>query len=774
MNPGASARTRPGRTARRARTPARLHHKHWLGLILAGHLLLALVYSILIPPWEAHDEWAHYKHAAYIAENLALPNPGQRLTHEFQFDEASQPPLYYLLAAVPMLAVNTDDGYRPVVNPYAVSGTGSGGVNFVLHDREQEKWPWHGTLLALHLGRMVSVLIGTLGLLATYALVRQLSPRAPDIALIATAIQGFAPQYVFLGSVITNDILLIALETLFLYACMRLLREGPTARATFLLGLATVLALLTKYLALAILPLAGIALAVTVWLHRKESTPPRRVLYSALLLLAVLGLPTLLLLGRNYLLTGAVIPRDPVAQAALLGGLQRDHFLGLDWSAVPTALAYGFRTYWVSFGWGNIGTRDWVYGVWLGILLVGMVGVVGWLRRREHRRLLPQLTMAGLFALSVIALPLLRELIHDSSFLRGRYILPTLPLTSWIIAQGWAQIAGRAWAWGRSLLLLWTIGLTVLLLPFLLLPAYSPPTRAGEHAPQTHQVLYARFGDAAELVSADVGFVPLARPGEGLPVTLTWRVLARTDEPYTLAIHLVGMGGQSYGSIATYPGRGNAATTVWEPGTLFSETYWIVVEDAGPTPTRGSINVSLFREEEGRRRYLPVYDAQGNPVGDTLNFGALRIDRPADEAPVAEATQPILAEFNDTLLLTEVRLADLPQRAGWATPVLLRWLARNPGPPDLTVSVQLLDQSGQWVAGSDGPPSIELTPDLWRSGDRLHVIRWLRLPPDLPPGTYRVIVTLYRSSDMTRLPARTPDGHPLPDNAWPAGEIVIE
>ena len=84
--------------------------RRWFLLILGIHLLLAVVYSIVVPPWEAHDEWAHYRYAAYIAEHLALPDPDQRLTTEFEFDEASQPPLYYLLAAVPMLAVDSEDG----------------------------------------------------------------------------------------------------------------------------------------------------------------------------------------------------------------------------------------------------------------------------------------------------------------------------------------------------------------------------------------------------------------------------------------------------------------------------------------------------------------------------------------------------------------------------------------------------------------------------------------------------------------------------------------
>jgi len=223
-------------------------------LILVGHIALALWYSLVIPPWEAHDEWPHFRHAAYIAENLALPDPGQRLTTEFEFDEASQPPLYYLLAAAPMLAVDLSDGYRPVVNPYASRGTGEGGVNFVLHDPAAESWPWQGTLLALHLGRLVSVFISTLALVAAWLLLRLLSPARASVALASVGLMAFAPQFVFLSAVMTNDILLVAVETALLYAALVLVRDGLSTRRLLALGAWTALGLLSKYLALAMLP----------------------------------------------------------------------------------------------------------------------------------------------------------------------------------------------------------------------------------------------------------------------------------------------------------------------------------------------------------------------------------------------------------------------------------------------------------------------------------------------------------------------------------------
>ncbi|NOZ48451.1 MAG: hypothetical protein GXP37_00190 [Chloroflexi bacterium] len=746
---------------------SRLNQHRWLMLILAGHLLLALIYSVVVPPWEAHDEWAHYRYAASIAENLALPDPSQRLTTEFEFDEASQPPLYYLLAAVPMLAVDTEDGYHPVVNPYAIRGTGMGGVNFVVHDPSIEGWPWRGTMLALHLGRLVSALLSTLGLYITFLLARLLSPRRPSVALIATALQAFTPQYIFLSAVMTNDILLIVLETALLTLSLRVLHYGPDLRRMGWLGLMAGLTLLTKYLALAVLPLL-LVVVIMAWRRSHNTLKRRQVGAACLLMLGVMTAVGGALLARNVWLTGMLFPRDPLSQAAILGSLTGAGSLQFDWQAIPAALRYGFETYWVSFGWGNVATATWVYGVWLGIWLSGMVGFIVWLRQAEATRARSLWLPLILFLAAVISLPLVRELIHESVFLRGRYILSTLPLIAWMIAQGWAQLSGRYWPQARKVLIAWPVGLSIVLIPTLIIPAYSPPP--SQAAAPTSE-LFARFDDVVELLRYDIWPEGSVEVGDGLAVTLSWRVLGRTSQPYTLAVHLVGAGQQSYGSVTTYPGDGNAATTVWQPGTVFSETYWLIVKDNGPTPTGGQIAVTLFNESD--HQLLPVFDPAGQPAGDAVRFGSIRIDAAADANRTANPSPQPLARFDDALILTAASIPSLHFAPGWGVPVLLRWQALAPISQEIKLSIQLLTNEGVWLAGNDGPPSTNLPPDLWQAGDTLHATRWLQLPHDLPPGSYTLIATFYRTADLQRLPATDAAGQPLPHDAFVIGDISV-
>lgn len=742
----------------------------WLALIMLSHLFLSAWYSVVIPAWEAHDEWPHYRYAAYIAENGRLPDPNRRLTHEFAYDEATQPPLYYLLAAIPMLFVDTEPAYRPVVNPFAARGTGVGGVNMVVHDGEVEGWPWRGVFLALHMGRFVSVVIGTVGLWFTWRVARSLSPAAPEVALAATAIQAWTPQYVFLGAVMTNDILFIVTATAFLDALLRLVRDGPERRQLVVVGLGLALALLTKYLALALVPVAFMGLFLARR-HRQGSV-------SWLLLrgLAVTMLPLLLLVGlwlaRNAVLAGRPLPRDVTAQDVLWRSLVAGQFPAFEVMAVPAAIAYGFRTYWVSFGWGNVGAPVWVDQVWLGLLGVAIAGWVLWWWRTKPNRALPGIALV--FVGAILVLPLVRALLHETTFLPGRYVLATLPVVAWMLAQGWAAWAGRLRAFVLVLLTAWPIALTIALVPLLLQPAYAPPPTLSptEVELTPGEPVNIRFGGLARLIRIDLGPQPVAVVGRGLAVTLTWEVLARSREPYTLAIHLLGAGDLSYGSYTAYPGNGNAATNVWRPGTRFRETYWLPVTAGGTTPAAGRLKITFFREHEGGIVSLPVYDAADRPLGHVAYLGALRIEQSLPPA-LAAPSSPVV-RFGDAIALTDADFPPSELRPGWALPIVLYWQALAAVSESLHVSVQLLDGEGRWQAGADGPVASQLPPHLWQPGDRLTTVRWVELPADLPPGRYRLIVVLYWTDDLVRLDAITPDGFILPDGAWPLGEVVVE
>lgn len=191
----------------------------WLVVsILVGHFALSAVYSVATPIWEGPDELGHYRHVRFLVTNLSLPGPEASSS---ALDQLTHPPLYYMVTAILTSWVDTSDNLTPTANPLAATGTMEGGANSFIHS-DAEAFPYHGTVLAVHAARLVSVAIGTLSLLATYNLGRLLFPDRHDVALGATAINAFSPGFLFMSGVVNNDIMVTLFTALALLLSVRL------------------------------------------------------------------------------------------------------------------------------------------------------------------------------------------------------------------------------------------------------------------------------------------------------------------------------------------------------------------------------------------------------------------------------------------------------------------------------------------------------------------------------------------------------------------------
>jgi len=738
--------------------------------ILLGHLALSMLYSVIVPLWEAHDEWAHYKYVEYVARNRSLPPPGQRLTEEYQYDEATQPPLYYLVAALPVMAVDTGDGLVPMINPYATRGTGEGGVNFAIHDPQVERFPWRGTVLAVHLARLVSALIGTLGCLATYLLARLLWPEQHYLALGAMALHAFAPQFLFINSVITNDALVSTLGAWALYFAARMMLEPPSGRVLLGLVLSIALAVLTKLTALALLPLAGIALAVGLWRAKGERARLWRWLGVGV------GATALLLGGwlwRNWRITGHPLPRfrHQIGLVLQLGWLS-----GLAWGHLFSLLRYGFRTFWASFGWGNVAPEAWVFTALAVLCGLATVGVLLGLWRERKLRLWLSVGLLLGDLLCLLALPLYQELRRGGLLLRGRYLLPALPavasLMTWGLGQWLPRRARICVPVGLGLLAL----AAALWVPFgLIRPAYAaPPLLTEADLPQRAQRLGVTFDGKAELVAYDL-WPEVVHPGEALAVTLWWRALMPMDRNYTVGVHLLGAEERSYGSRNHYPGNGNFATILWRPGDMFRETYWLRIAEDVPVPVRGRIAVALFLDDE-EQAHLPVRDPQGNPVGDRALFGRLPVRARRPPSYTIQVPVHYMLEEAEGGRIALVGYDEGMPEGPWGRirPLTLYWRAEEPVEGDYTVFMHLVDGEGRFVFGQDGPPcGGDYPTDLWAAGEVVED-RWrLRLPWSLPAGTYQVQVGLYQLQGGERLAAYDAIGARLAEDAIPLLELTV-
>ncbi|MCW1971030.1 MAG: hypothetical protein KIH69_023215 [Anaerolineae bacterium] len=172
-----------------------------LVVVIASHLILSLLYSLNTPLWAAPDENGHYAYARYLAQHKALPRMSGTEGYKPlvpSHDELTQPPLYYGLVALPMMFVDSSDD--------AQATFAAGGTTWVIPNREIDQFPYQGTALALRLGRLVSILIGTASVLLTYLITRAAFPNQPALSFVATAFHAWLPSFLFLNGAINNDI----------------------------------------------------------------------------------------------------------------------------------------------------------------------------------------------------------------------------------------------------------------------------------------------------------------------------------------------------------------------------------------------------------------------------------------------------------------------------------------------------------------------------------------------------------------------------------------
>jgi len=134
---------------------------------------------------------------------------------------------------------------------------------------------------------------------------------------------------------------------------------------------------------------------------------------------------------------------------------------------------------------------------------------------------------------------------------------------------------------------------------------------------------------------------------------------------------------------------------------------------------------------------------------------------------------------------TSFALGDLARLVGHevypeaATPgepvyVTLYWQALEQASVDYTVFVHLLDQQGKLVAQSDSQPvGGYYQTTRWQPGDMLGDRHQVLVPPDQPPGEYRLAVGVYYWQTMERLPVFDQDGTRLGDDCVLLAEPVV-
>ena len=105
--------------------------RYWPALLAIAHLVLAALYGVINPPYEANDETGHFGFVNHVVAAKSLPD-ATREDNRSLLDQSHQPPLYYVLQAVLTGWIDRSDGQTPTPNVFAFDGTNRRGVRLLL------------------------------------------------------------------------------------------------------------------------------------------------------------------------------------------------------------------------------------------------------------------------------------------------------------------------------------------------------------------------------------------------------------------------------------------------------------------------------------------------------------------------------------------------------------------------------------------------------------------------------------------------------------------
>lgn len=736
---------------------------------------LATTYSVVTPIFENHDEPSHYPVVKYIADHGRLPVQGAGPALGNGRQEASQPPLYYLLAAAATFWIPTGDPdhvWRG--NPHTRLGRPTadpvGNKNMVIHTAAED-FPWHGVALAVHLARFISVACGLVTVLCAHAIARLALPGRPTLALATAAITAFNPMFLFVTGSVNNDNLAVALCSLGLLLTLRAVvcPARATYRLAIVLGVVLGLAALSKLSGLTLVPLIGLGFGYATWLRRREGkfrTSQCSLLVSHLsITYGVAALVAGWWFWRNWALY-----RDPLGLSAMLDNVGRRP---PGWSLLDLATEFeGFRqSYWAVFGGFSVLVPRPIYHALDALTVLAGTGLLLWLARRWRRpRWPPALPLAflALYALVVFA-SLIRWTMMTSAS-AGRLLFPAVGAISTLMVLGWSSLTPRRWSALPPLTIAGGMAAFGALVPFTVLqPAFARPPLLNrfDTAVMQHRVGLAYRepgGGEMRLLGYDL-LTPIAEPGGFLSFRLYWQVARPLADDDSIFIHLLphalearAPGGEAAAEAVlvgddTYPGNGGYATSALPMGAVLPERHNLrLPPDAATGLYR--MEIGLYVRESMRRLEAVTSDGQLVP-GDTPVVFHVRIDRPEPPPPPLPTTSGVV--LGDRLRLIAYRLPERVTADGLTLEA--DWQALGPLWRDYTFSYQLLDLSGALAAQHDSMPRDGAFPtSLWPTTRPIR--DHAALPAPTGPGPFRAVVAVYDGATRERL--RGPEGDSVP------------
>ncbi len=277
-----------------------------------------------------------------------------------------------------------------------------------------------------------------------------------------------------------------------------------------------------------------------------------------------------------------------------------------------------------------------------------------------------------------------------------------------------------------------------------LLAWYSPQTKltlAGSLQSPLINGPAANFEDRLQLLQAQVGNGKF-EAGRGIvPIGLIWQKIRSLGSEHRVSLRLADNSGRTWATRDSDPQAGHTFFTDLAVGETLADRHGLLIP-AGTPP--GTYRLFLSVRQVDDAHPLDLRDANGQPVGAELLLTEIEVIDPI--LPVDPAALPVqfasAANFGREARLAGYSIGPGPFKAGQPLPLNLFWQSLANELDQLTVAVQLQDETGQpLVAYQQAPIRPTIT---WDQATLLRDPHEILLPPTLPSGDYRLVLQLLR------------------------------
>jgi hypothetical protein len=708
---------------------SRLTANRLASVICATFVGLAVFMSMQMPLYQGNDESWHMAYVDHFAQGRGLPDlnshylSGRANAPYWQTHEASQPPLYYGLAALVVRWIPRGD----MIQQVTLESNAPNGMygNFL---REDDSMAARGLARAGHAARIVSVLFGLLLVWSTYRAALILTDDTA-FALLALCLTAFNPKHIWLASQVSNDIAVAGIGALAVWIMLKQLHNArsPSVGSSVLLGVLCGLALLTKYNALALVP--GAAL-VFVACMRRHADYRMHCLQHASGLLAGFLLTTGWFFVRNQTMYG-----DPLALSRV--DAMNARFATRSLAELLPHVPYMLETH---FGHpANLFAAIRTYNsVMVDVILVAFAGGILMAWRRAGR---PEYAVLGaILVTNIVAHAIwMRNHIYteNTRFFAASFAPISLLISAGLLAWLPKKVAGISVLAACFALASFALISFPITLPQIFARASYLSVQDAQPFSGTTSV---KFSNGIEM--ADVSLAS-SRLDPGLPVVLTivWRTTAVITTPAHLAIDVRTPDGDTLGHLNTANAtRYSYAVEGWGIQRYLRETYTIAVQSVDKS-TLADVYLGWYDQVSGAS-VLPT-DREGN----TVHIARVKVR--AQQRVVAEAPQTVLAHVTG--------LGDIVALSRAGERLTIRLHATAESTQNYTIFAHARALNGDLVTQRDAP--FDAPSAYWDVGDAVTqtlVLPGLAAAPNLEIG-------IYEPNSGKRLELTSPNGEPLRD-----------